>query len=521
MTSSDGIATNETASVAGTDFGIVRTLDPYGRQIGLSVDGMPDTTLAYAVNGLIASISNEECHVDYLYDAIGGDMGHTLTLTNGVSFSRSLTRHAYLRDEILSVVNVCGGDTNRYDYTYDVLHRPITRNADTFAYNRRGEVASATVAGQSAAYAYDFIGNEQPANCLNQYLGLTYSPNGELVSDGTFTYAYDALSRLSVAYSNSTLVVSNRYDHLGRRVVKIAADGTHTFLYNGWRPVVETIARSGGGTDRIDYVWGKDISGTLDGAAGIGGLLYLKLNGAIFVPFYDAYGNVMGYRDAEGNVVASYTYDAFGRIVAQNGTMADMFAIRYSTKYYDKETGLYYYGKRHYSPVWRRWLTRDPIGEEGGANLYGFCGNNAVARWDADGRAYFAVRPLHNCPFMIQGSMGSYLDVKNIEFLHEQLFFEDGGIFPTIGWGDDQEGSGKGMYMLYEDPSQYQKRDGGYDDCVMREAVRQVQPSHYQMTIIGRATKCNCQDYAAALRAKYKVLENDHDVWCKCCKEKR
>ena len=103
-------------------------------------------------------------------------------------------------------------------------------------------------------------------------------------------------------------------------------------------------------TDRIDYVWGKNISGTLDGAAGIGGLLYVKVNGTVYVPFYDAYGNVMGYRDAEGNVVAEYVYDAFGRTVAQNGTMADMFAIRYSTKYYDKETGLYYYGKRHCSP---------------------------------------------------------------------------------------------------------------------------------------------------------------------------
>ena len=118
------------------------------------------------------------------------------------------------------------------------------------------------------------------------------APNGELVSDGTFTYAYDALSRLTAAYSNGTLVVSNRYDHLGRRVVKIAADGTHTFFYDGWRPLVETIVRPDSTTDRIDYVWGKDISGTIDGAAGIGGLLYVKVNGAVFVPFYDAYGNV-------------------------------------------------------------------------------------------------------------------------------------------------------------------------------------------------------------------------------------
>ena len=57
----------------------------------------------------------------------------------------------------------------------------------------------------------------------------------------------------------------------------------------------EIIVRPDSTTDRIDYVWGKDISGSLDGAAGIGGLLYVKVNGAIYVPFYDAYGNVMGY----------------------------------------------------------------------------------------------------------------------------------------------------------------------------------------------------------------------------------
>ena len=170
----------------------------------------------------------------------------------------------------------------------------------------------------------------------------------------------------------------NRYDHLGRRVQKIAPDGTHTFLYDGWRPVVETVERIGGGTDRIEYYWGKDLSGTLDGAAGVGGLLYVKRNGAIYVPFYDAFGNVMGYWDEQGNVVAEYVYDAFGRTVAKSGTMADMFAIRYSTKYYDAETGMYYYGRRFYVMSLCRWLTRDPIEEEGGVNLYEFCGNNSA-----------------------------------------------------------------------------------------------------------------------------------------------
>ena len=58
----------------------------------------------------------------------------------------------------------------------------------------------------------------------------------------------------------------NRYDHLGRHVQKIAPGGTHMFLYDGWRPVVETVTRSGGGTDRIEWRNGDIISGK-----GIGG----------------------------------------------------------------------------------------------------------------------------------------------------------------------------------------------------------------------------------------------------------
>ena len=197
-----------------------------------------------------------------------------------------------------------------------------------------------------------------------------------------------------VVRRNGTLVVSNRYDHLGRRVQKIAADGTHTFVYDGWRPVVETVARSGGGTDRIEYYWGKDLSGSLDGAAGVGGLLYVKRNGAIYVPFYDAFGNIMGYWDANGAVVAEYVYDAFGRTMEQTGPLSDAFAIRYSTKYYDTETGMYYYGKRFYMTSLCRWLTRDPIEEEGGVNLYGFCGNNSISSFDRLGCYRFITRAL-------------------------------------------------------------------------------------------------------------------------------
>ena len=69
----------------------------------------------------------------------------------------------------------------------------------------------------------------------------------------------------------------------------------------------------------------------------------------------------------------AYSYDALGRTVAATGPLADTFPHRFSTKHFDPETGLYYYGYRYYSPTLMRWLNRDPIEEEGGMNLYAVC----------------------------------------------------------------------------------------------------------------------------------------------------
>ena len=120
----------------------------------------------------------------------------------------------------------------------------------------------------------------------------------------------------------------------------------------------------------------------MQGAGGVGGLLYVKHNGTIYVPHTDAIGNILRYTDTAGNVVAEYTYGAFGNTISATGTMAAVFRHRFSTKYFDIETRLYYYGYRFYSPVLMRWLTRDPIEEDGGLDLYGFCGNSSIWLYD-------------------------------------------------------------------------------------------------------------------------------------------
>ena len=149
--------------------------------------------------------------------------------------------------------------------------------------------------------------------------------------------------------------------------------------------VEERVAYTNGTASTIRYCWGKDLSGTLQGAGGIGGLLYLAIDGAAYVPLYDNNGNVTRYCDANGAVVASYAYDAFGRTIAQSGPLADIFRHRFSTKHLDSGTGLYYYGYRFYVPSLMRWLNRDPIREDGGMNLYGFCGNSPICNFDSLG----------------------------------------------------------------------------------------------------------------------------------------
>lgn len=82
------------------------------------------------------------------------------------------------------------------------------------------------------------------------------------------------------------------------------------------------------------------------------------------------------------SIIAHYEYDAFGDIVSQSGPMADDFTFRFSTKYYENETGIVHYEKRPYSPPLGRFISCDPVEEDGGVNLYVFCGNDPVNSFD-------------------------------------------------------------------------------------------------------------------------------------------
>ena len=72
----------------------------------------------------------------------------------------------------------------------------------------------------------------------------------------------------------------------------------------------------------------------------------------------------------------------FGEPLTTPAGLAAEMPFRFSTKYKDTETGLYYYIHRYYETGSGRWLSRDPIEEEGGMNLYGFVKNSPILRFD-------------------------------------------------------------------------------------------------------------------------------------------
>ena len=279
---------------------------------------------------------------------------------------------------------------------------------------RRSELAEALVGTNAFGYAYDTIGNRTAdtlngmsrnyaANCLNQYTQVDaaqmgYDTDGNLVRDDRFAYAYDAENRMLSARpiepSEGDLAVVNAYDHKHRRVMKRVErfDGdewqtseTHTFTYDGSNIVLERIAFANGTTRTVEYFWGNDLSGTEQGAGGVGGLVAVSVDGAFFIPCYDHNGNVVCYVSESGAIAAQYVYAPYGNVIEQYGALAGRFAIRFSTKYTDIETGLISYLRRFYCPDHGRWLNRDPIEERGGENLYAFGLNNPILKVDAYG----------------------------------------------------------------------------------------------------------------------------------------
>ena len=376
-----------------------------GRPLSLTVDNNLIHTFAYDTYGRINQITTPAGSFGYSRLA-NSDLVAQLTRPNGVNTAWSYEQH---RDLVTQVQN---GSVSTFGYANNAIgnRTAMSRSGSaftapdtlTYGYNSRSEVISAQSNADSTynyAYSFDPIGNRltaslagqsfsYTANALNQYTAVnteqpTYDADGNMLTRDGWTQVWNGENRL-IEISKGSVKLQFAYDYMGRRVEKKVYSGTtltqHTrFVYDGYKLVEELDALNNNAVLRR-YSWQPEAQG-IDVPLSV----FDASANASYSYTTDANKNVSDLTDASGNVVAHYEYSPFGQLTKATGSYASSNPFRFSSEYYDTETGLVYYNYRYYDAKLGRWLSRDPIGEKGGENIYNFIKNNIITTFDVLG----------------------------------------------------------------------------------------------------------------------------------------
>ena len=272
------------------------------------------------------------------------------------------------------------------------FHKGAVTNS--YAYDGMMRLVAESGPGGGTAYAYDLCGNRLSVTAQGGTTSNTYTHNRRDADThdaaGNVTRTVNArgqtldlswnLQRQLVSVStNGVFAESYAYDPLGRRVSTTDISGTVYHAYDGIHCVADL---DGDGSILRAYTWG----------AGVDNLLAVTLiDGAATNTLYavtDPLGTVHALVDASGTVTVSYTYDSWGNLLSASGSDSLIASLRFTWqgREYSRATGLYNFRARWYDPAAGRWLSKDPIGLEGGLNLYEAFGNNPVCFRDPEGQ---------------------------------------------------------------------------------------------------------------------------------------
>ena len=368
------------------------------------------TTMSYAystttglLSSLNATVQNSSIPVTYTYQganqlrskAIGSVMtkAYNYCYNEDGGYRASLPDYVNYRD---SSSNLIYGDNCHYDSNGRLVKILDSGSSTTtraiYGYDQQGQLTSATVGGTRYTYTYDTAGNIQSKKVGSTTTNYTYGNSAwrdllTAYNGGSITYSggnptkyYDGSTftwtqgrRLATAKVGSTNI-SYTYDMAGVRSSKTVGSTTYDFT-----TLSGLVTRQTGGGKTIDFVYDENNQP-----------LAMKYNNTLYYYVLNAQGDVVRIVDGSRSVVASYTYDPWGKIISSSGTLADINPLRYRGYYYDSETGFYYLQSRYYDPEIGRFINADSYASTDATgllstNMFAYCENDPVNKSDPTG----------------------------------------------------------------------------------------------------------------------------------------
>jgi len=313
--------------------------------------------------------------------------------------------------------------------------------------------AASPLAADGGSYTYNAAG------CVTRI-----ERDGRPALDLTWNGQYQLVS----VSTNGEFAESYAYDALGRRVSTTTLEGTVRHVYDdNWQCIADIDEN---GNVLCSYVWGE----------GIDKLLAVKIGGNVYYPLTDIQGTVWGYVDSQNNVVARWTYDAWGNVLSEEVAIPVLATLRYrfQGREWSAATGLINFRMRWYDAETGRWLSKDPIGLSGGMNLYVLSDGSPLNSTDPIGLAQIGVRGLAGVnttlTLTVTGLLipitGPLVD-SNLGPYHQHIYYEDNNKkCPDVGYFDDGIHSDR----IKSTPHKYGRH---YDDATIRRAVDNLKKS--------------------------------------------